>query len=102
MHRYSGQIEVGPAVAISCVYATQAALLAYVARSTLLPGGVPMQFDPFTPAGLTGLTMFAVGMLGNLYHHWLLRDLRKPGDTEYKVPTGMNVEGVKGAHAPVP
>lgn len=35
-----------------------------------------------------GSLMFVVGQLGNLYHHYLLATLRKPGEKGYKVPRG--------------
>ncbi|SPR00314.1 unnamed protein product (mitochondrion) [Plasmodiophora brassicae] len=35
-----------------------------------------------------GLLVWLVGQLGNFYHHWLLANLRKPGDMRHVVPRG--------------
>merc|ERR1711920_450348 len=45
-----------------------------------------------------GLAMFGAGITGNFYHHWLLANLRKPGDKGYKIPTGGFFEYVAAPH----
>ena len=42
----------------------------------------------WNPRIVPGVGLWAVGQLGNLYHHYLLTLLRKPGETAYKVPRG--------------
>ena len=45
-----------------------------------------------------GAALFAVGLLGNLYHHYLLATLRKPGEKAYKVPQGGLFSFVAAPH----
>ena len=45
-----------------------------------------------------GLLLFLAGALGNAYHDALLRSLRLPGETGYKVPIGRLFEYVSGAN----
>ncbi|KVI09317.1 hypothetical protein Ccrd_012308 [Cynara cardunculus var. scolymus] len=35
-----------------------------------------------------GLGMFLIGITGNFYHHYILSNLRKKGEREYKIPKG--------------
>ena len=39
-----------------------------------------------------GVTMFFVGMLVNIHSDHILRNLRKPGETGYKIPQGMSLK----------
>merc|ERR1712159_294153 len=48
--------------------------------------------------GQMGIGLFAVGVIGNLYHHYLLATLRKPGEKGYKVPRGGCFEYVAAPH----
>ena len=45
-----------------------------------------------------GLLLFLAGALGNAYHDALLRALREPGETGYKVPIGGLFDYVSGAN----
>ena len=45
-----------------------------------------------------GLLLFGAGALGNAYHDALLRSLRLPGETGYKVPVSGLFEYVSGAN----
>jgi 3-oxo-5-alpha-steroid 4-dehydrogenase 1 len=45
-----------------------------------------------------GVLLFLAGALGNAYHDALLRALREPGETGYKVPTGGLFDYVSGAN----
>jgi hypothetical protein len=45
-----------------------------------------------------GLLLFLAGALGNAYHDALLRSLRLPGETGYKIPVGGLFEYVSGAN----
>ncbi len=40
------------------------------------------------PRFLIGLGLFFFGFFGNLHSDWILRNLRKPGETGYKIPQG--------------
>ena len=45
-----------------------------------------------------GLLLFLAGALGNAYHDALLRSLRLPGETGYKIPVSGLFEYVSGAN----
>mmetsp|Transcript_8953 Transcript_8953/g.24873 ORF Transcript_8953/g.24873 Transcript_8953/m.24873 type:complete len:297 (-) Transcript_8953:143-1033(-) len=47
---------------------------------------------------LCGYAIFGFGMFSNIQADQILRNLRKPGETEYKVPRGGLFEYVSGAH----
>jgi len=42
----------------------------------------------FSPFFIIGVTIFFVGFIINLHSDKIIRDLRKPGETEYKIPYG--------------
>jgi len=42
----------------------------------------------FSPFFIIGVTIFFVGIIINLHSDKIIRDLRKPGETEYKIPYG--------------
>ncbi|XP_026165658.1 3-oxo-5-alpha-steroid 4-dehydrogenase 2b [Mastacembelus armatus] len=46
----------------------------------------------------TGLLLFYVGMAINIHSDYILRNLRKPGEIIYKIPTGGLFEYVSGAN----
>ncbi|CAK6951751.1 -oxo-5-alpha-steroid 4-dehydrogenase 2b [Scomber scombrus] len=46
----------------------------------------------------TGLVLFYVGMAINIHSDYILRNLRKPGEVIYKIPTGGLFEYVSGAN----
>ncbi|XP_006875031.1 PREDICTED: 3-oxo-5-alpha-steroid 4-dehydrogenase 1 [Chrysochloris asiatica] len=50
------------------------------------------------PRFLTGLAMWLAGMLINLHSDHILRNLRKPGETGYKIPRGGLFEYVTAAN----
>lgn len=82
LHKYSGKVEIQVPVAISIVYMLYAA----VVSSLAVPIGMD---DPIWTA--VGYALFAVGMLGNFYHHYLLTTLRKEGvsnEKQYTPPVG--------------
>ncbi|TKR61403.1 hypothetical protein L596_028513 [Steinernema carpocapsae] len=49
-------------------------------------------------ASLTGLALFFVGMFINIHSDHILRNLRKPGETGYKIPRGGMFEYVSAAN----
>jgi len=85
LHKYSGKMPVTTVVTIAAFYSIIA--LCAVHYSGL---AAPIS-SPDLPGGLlssVGLLLFAIGLLGNFFHHYLLATLRKPGETTYKVPHG--------------
>jgi len=83
LHKYSGGINLVSVILISTLYMISAALLTATALF-----GMPEGVRPGQTQSLVGVGVFAVGSLGNLYHHYLLAHLRKPGETGYKLPRG--------------
>jgi hypothetical protein len=83
LHKYSGQVESKAAYAIGTLYA----LYATVVSSYAVPLGTN---DPVWSA--VGYALFCVGILGNVYHHYLLTLLRKDvletGKNRYTPPVG--------------
>jgi very-long-chain enoyl-CoA reductase len=79
VHKYSGKIAFATATAIGAFYALLSLLIVASQRS------VPA-YAPGPPR--VGLGLFAVGELGNLYHHALLARQRRGGGAKYVVPTG--------------
>ncbi|KAK5966354.1 3-oxo-5-alpha-steroid 4-dehydrogenase [Trichostrongylus colubriformis] len=68
-----------------------------------LQGGYHGQYyDPedFFSRFLTyiGMSMFAIGMFINIHSDSILRNLRKPGESGYKIPRGGMFEYVSGAN----
>ena len=51
-----------------------------------------------SPRCMLGYTVYAYGMLSNIQADYILRTLRKPGETEYRVPRGGLFEYISGAH----
>ena len=50
------------------------------------------------PLTLAGIALFVFGMACNIHADHVLRSLRKPGETAYKIPRGGLFEYVSGAH----
>jgi len=91
VHKYSGSMGLIDMVLVgSFGYALQSGLLIKNARPHSLE----------SPSSVLGLAAFVVGSLGNFYHHYLLRTLRKDGDTSkrYVVPRGGLFEYVACPH----
>ncbi|OAD06272.1 hypothetical protein MUCCIDRAFT_35128, partial [Mucor lusitanicus CBS 277.49] len=79
VHRYSGQSKLKDNVLISASYFSFTSFIYYMSLS------VPKSNSRLE---LWGLVMFIVGEYTNYYHHLLLRNLRKDGSKEYKIPSG--------------
>ncbi|XP_064621179.1 3-oxo-5-alpha-steroid 4-dehydrogenase 1-like [Lineus longissimus] len=54
--------------------------------------------EVYSPRFMAGCFFFLCGMLINLHSDHLLRNLRKPGETGYKIPRGGMFEYVSGAN----
>ncbi|KAJ8395244.1 hypothetical protein AAFF_G00034460 [Aldrovandia affinis] len=50
------------------------------------------------PCFITGCVLWLVGFLINIHSDHILRNLRKPGETDYKIPVGGMFEYVSGAN----
>lgn len=82
VHKYSGSVALEDTVPISTGYTAQTFFLIY---AQLLSAGMTV---PFPRLQWLGFALFAVGIAGNGYHHWMLANLRKDGIRKYIVPTG--------------
>ncbi|KAM3392034.1 hypothetical protein ACQJBY_013268 [Aegilops geniculata] len=94
IHRYSGNMPLNTALTISSSYLLSAITMIYAQHLAVeLP-------DPTTNLLYPGMLLFAVGIAGNFYHHYLLSQLRKGGDDDkgYKIPKGGLFEFVTCPH----
>ncbi|CAN6203083.1 unnamed protein product [Urochloa humidicola] len=88
VHRYSGSMPLDTAVTIGTSYFLSTATMIYAQH---LSHGLP---DPAVDLLYPGVAVFAVGIAGNFYHHYLLSRLRSDnrggggGEKEYKIPSG--------------
>jgi hypothetical protein len=94
LHKYSGQMPLQQAVFIGIIYVFYTVEIA----SNAIPLG---SNDPVWST--LGLNLFFVGILGNLYHHYLLANLRKDnnmpeGARRYQPPTGGLFPKVAAPH----
>lgn len=82
LHNYSGETGLSSACIISLSYTTMAVHLNLVQQKSqqLVPPAVDLTW--------VGVGVFLIGILGNFYHHFLLRGLRKTGDRKYVIPEG--------------
>lgn len=92
LHKYSGEVE----TSISCMIGTVYVIYASVVSSLAVPLGK-------TNAAWTniGYVLFAIGMFGNFYHHYLLTLLRKEGtgdNKRYTPPVGGLFRFVASPH----
>lgn len=92
IHRYSGGIGVDTAMLISFIYSLEAVSFFYAME---ISEGLPLPTIDLMPLGIL---LFIIGMLGNLYHHYLLSRLRKDGEKGYSIPHGGLFEFVVCPH----
>merc|ERR1719401_780716 len=65
----------------------------------LLYGGHYEEWSIVTsPRALIGYFLFFFGMLTNIHSDYILRNLRQPGETGYKIPRGGMFEYISGAN----
>lgn len=50
------------------------------------------------PQFIIGIVLFMLGLIINIHSDYILRNLRKPGETGYKIPTGGMFEYISGAN----
>ena len=90
IHKYSGTMPLISSLNISIVYTVATAIVCYYGES--VGGDVEGLGKRF------GFSLFFLGLVGNLYHHWLLASLRKSGEKRYKIPRGGLFEYVAAPH----
>lgn len=69
LHKYSGRTDRGTPKMISTFYTLAATLIAFAAGGRNNHGATPTMI-------IIGTAMFAIGIAGNFYHHYLLATLR--------------------------
>merc|ERR1711920_384297 len=93
LHRYSGTMNGDFLLPIGTSYALTAALIAHQQRTVPFYGNAAVDQKMLK----LGLLLSVVGQLGNLYHHWLLANLRSGTTTskddgtvasKYVIPRG--------------
>lgn len=82
IHKYSGEMLLDSAIPITLSYFLSTATMIYAQHLTQ---GLP---EPPINLLYPGIALFVVGIIGNLYHHYLLSKLRGKGEKEYKIPKG--------------
>lgn len=85
LHRFSGVTNLVSTGMIASLYLTTALMVELALSQDMAAdwaGGTWRIWD------LLGLLLWCIGLGGNAYHHWLLANLRVPGETGYKVPRG--------------
>ncbi|XP_071707558.1 uncharacterized protein [Rutidosis leptorrhynchoides] len=82
VHKYSGSMALDAAIPISLSYTISTATTIYAQYLSQ-----PFH-EPLIDLKYAGTTLFAIGIVGNFYHHCILSNLRKKGDKEYKIPKG--------------
>ena len=80
VHKYSGTMPFASSFFIGFFY-----VIASLSNCHYANMAVPLSKGEFP---YTGFFLFSVGLTGNFYHHWLLANLRQPGETKYFVPQG--------------
>ncbi|TVU41496.1 hypothetical protein EJB05_15022, partial [Eragrostis curvula] len=94
LHRYSGSMPLAIALIVSSAYLLITGNMIYVQH---LSHGLP---DPAVNMLYPGMVVFAFGITGNFYHHYLLARLRVSGadGKGYKIPRGGLFELVTCPH----
>ncbi|CAI9265967.1 unnamed protein product [Lactuca saligna] len=83
VHKFSGFMMLDAAITIGLSYALSIATMIY---AQYLSQDSPAQ--PGFDLKYVGLGMFLIGITGNFYHHYILSNVRKNDDREYKIPKG--------------
>ena len=78
VHRYSGSMPLATSLLIAGCYLFNGGAMIYVQH---LSRGLP---EPAVDLLYPGMLAFAVGLAGNLYHHYLISRLRTGGDDDKK------------------
>ncbi|KAF5770494.1 putative 3-oxo-5-alpha-steroid 4-dehydrogenase (NADP(+)) [Helianthus annuus] len=92
VHKFSGFMTVDAAITIGVSYCVSTATMIY---AQYLSQELP---EPSVDLKYVGLVVFLIGITGNFYHHYILSNLRKRGDKEYKIPKGGLFDLIICAH----
>nr|GEW68170.1 very-long-chain enoyl-CoA reductase-like [Tanacetum cinerariifolium] len=92
VHKFSGSMMLNAAITIGVSYAVSTTTMIY---DQYLSQESP---DPSIDLKYIGLGIFLIGITGNFYHHYILSNLRKKGNKEYKIPKGGLFDLVICAH----
>jgi very-long-chain enoyl-CoA reductase len=90
IHRYSGSMPLASSLNISLFYCLLSFSGCYYSSKAQ-----PLSEEEFP---YVNVSLFAIGLLGNFYHHWLLASLRKTGEKKYSVPQGGLFSYVAAPH----
>ncbi|XP_038892749.1 3-oxo-5-alpha-steroid 4-dehydrogenase 2-like [Benincasa hispida] len=82
VHKYSGYMILDSAVIISLSYFSSTALMIYTQQLS------KALVEPSIDLKNIGIAVFVIGIIGNMYHHYILSQTRKKGETGYKIPKG--------------
>lgn len=82
IHKFSGKAALDHSVVISTSYTLITTATIY---AQYLTRGLP---EPPVNLMYVGVVVFFIGISGNFYHHYLLANLRKDGEKQYKIPRG--------------
>lgn len=95
LHKYSGNMDAGTSVGISSYYCLVTALLVLTAQPIQdVLFSTATSISSFTTIQKVGMSLFILGEVGNLYHHYILRQLRNNNNNStkdvkrYIAPTG--------------
>lgn len=90
LHQFSGHTNVGSTFLIMCLYLLSSLMLLFTTASRLGDEEArrAAASNGWKPCVSCGVPIFALGQVLNLYHHYLLAQLRKPHEKGYKVPQG--------------
>ncbi|KAF3449684.1 hypothetical protein FNV43_RR10415 [Rhamnella rubrinervis] len=82
VHNYSGGMVLDSVIQISSGY--------FLATTSMIYGQHLTQglAEPAVDLKYYGVVLFLIGITGNFYHHYILSQLRRNGEKEYKIPKG--------------
>lgn len=79
LHKYSGTMPLLSSLNICSFYT----LISWIVCSYSSVAGQSASYS--ASAQQLGVALFAVGLAGNCYHHWLLAALRRPGERPKRI-----------------
>lgn len=87
-----------PLLSASFNFANAHSIAAWLAGFTISspPSGALTSSTLYSPIFLGGMTLWALGLAGNVYHDEILRNLRGPGKPQYSLPRGALYEAPFG------
>lgn len=101
LHKYSGRTERGVPIMISVYYTLVSVLVAFGGMNTPDDASVFDAYAEDRTRIVVGISVFALGVLGNFYHHYLLAQLRTQKmktENKYVAPKGGLFSFVAAPH----